>query len=227
MEGGPPQRCALQSLFLKEKAKKTIAAPPPLPSAPVPTPPATAATHLKKIPKRALKEITNINSTNESQKKPKKVIKESEEEQSASDIREFLVLLSNSLLRALGEAYEQNKNEASIITEVTVRVSSLLFARQAFGSLGNVKFSSEFLERRALTSREDFMSWLTSDESHRSTLEKIQFEKGDIIMSSTELTMRIWYTRLRVRARSTEDREKVSRLLLVERRYPQRPSSRS
>jgi hypothetical protein len=40
------------------------------------------------------------------------------------------------------------------------------------------------------------MSWMKVEESHRtSVLKKVQFEKADVIMSSTELTIRVWLTR--------------------------------
>jgi hypothetical protein len=228
MEGTQPHRCALQSLSkIKEKSKKMIAKPPPLPT------PTTQA-QKKKIPKRALQEITNINIVSEGQKKVKNENKTNTEEgQDTTGITEFKVLISNYLLNALENGYENDKNESSIITEVTNHVASLPFAREVFGSLGTIKFASDFLERRTITSQQDFMSWLISRVSHRSILDKIQFEKGDIIMSSTEITMRIWYTRLMPRreranrAGAEVEIDRENRSPLRERKYPRRSSTHS
>jgi hypothetical protein len=160
--------------------------------------------------KRALQEITNVPKQKRQGKKNRASTDDSEDVKEVEQVNEstkkrspqqdpeifgFQRTLSNSLIQSIKQVYERD-DEISIITDVTVSVPSILFAREAFATIGTTKFSSQFLERRAISSSEEFMSWMKVEESHRtSVLKKVQFEKADVIMSSTELTIRVWLTR--------------------------------
>jgi hypothetical protein len=177
--------------------------------------------------KRALKEITNIPKKKRNQKRlsddqitlsqttipfEDPQVHESTDlgrkrsfQQQDSEILEFQRTVSNSLFHSIQQIYERD-TEVSIITEVTVGVPSIRFAREVFTNIGNTKFSSQFLERRAISSSQEFMSWMKLAESHQSVMKNVQFEKADVIMSSTELTLRVWLTRSNQTAISSETR---------------------
>lgn len=153
--------------------------------------------------KRTLKEITNISSVAPSIKKKKStqhiVLENSNEENSEtktdSEITKVRKSLSISIIQNLKQLYERD-SDISIITEVTTVVPTITFAREVIGTIGNPKFSSQFLERRTVSTTEEFLSWLQITDLQRSILQKVQFQKADIIMSSTDLTLRVWFTRL-------------------------------
>lgn len=191
--------CTLQSLTRTETNIKRTSSKSPKKSPKKDNQPSESTTTRTK---RALKEITNIPTPSpiRKKKKPSEHVllgesKESEiEGRENREVREFRKSLSNSVIHSLEQSYERD-NDISIITEVIAAVPSITFARDMIGTIGQKKFSSQFLERRAISAFDDFLSWLTFNETQRVTLQRVQFEKADIIMSSTELTLRIWFTR--------------------------------
>lgn len=140
-------------------------------------------------------EVSQEQIENEEQQEQQEEKEEKEEEKSENnEIKEFKYLLCQTLINSIIHSF--HNNQQSIFNEITVAIPSLGFAREVFGNIGIIKFSSKFLERRVIITHQEISNWLTTESRIRLNEYNFQFEKVDIIMNSNDITIRAWLTRI-------------------------------